>query len=82
MSATQAIASNRIIDAMGPMINDEHQFNTVINYILHLREQSAPCQFSENDIYQFAEKAESECNQGVGMVSHQEFMQEIATWRV
>lgn len=80
MSATQAIASSRFIDAMGPMINDEPKFTAVINYILTLREQSAPCQFSEAAICQFAEKAENESNLGLGMMSHQDFLKEIATW--
>lgn len=64
------------------MINDSNQMNTVINYILSLREQTAPCQFSEKEICQFAEEAENECLVGKGMMSHQDFMKEIATWHV
>ena len=81
MSAEQAIASSRILTAMGPMIKDEQKMNTVLNYIISLRADNAPCQFSEQEIVAFADKAEQEYAAGVGMMSHSDFMQEVATWQ-
>lgn len=40
-----------------------------------------PCQFSEQEIVAFADKAEQEYEAGVGMMSHSDFMQEVATWQ-
>lgn len=81
MSAAQAIASERFLAAMGPMIKDEQKMNTVLNYIISLRADNAPCQFSEQEIVAFADKAEQEYAAGVGMMSHSDFMQEVATWQ-
>ena len=81
MSAEQAIASSRFLTAMGPMIKDEQKMNTVLNYIISLRADNAPCQFSEQEIVAFADKAEQEYVTGVGMMSHSDFMQEVATWQ-
>lgn len=81
MSAAQAIASSRFLMAMGPMIEDEQKMNTVLNYIISLRADNAPCQFSEQEIVAFADKAEQEYAAGVGMMSHSDFMQEVATWQ-
>ncbi|MBO6306310.1 MAG: hypothetical protein J6M55_02260 [Paludibacteraceae bacterium] len=66
---------------MGPMIKDEQKMNTVLNYIISLRADNAPCQFSEQEIVAFADKAEQEYAAGVGMMSHSDFMQEVATWQ-
>ena len=60
MSAAQAIASSRFLTAMGPMIKDEQKMNTVLSYIISLRADNAPCQFSEQEIVAFADKAEQE----------------------
>ena len=79
MSAAQAIASSRFLAAMGPMIKDEQKMNTVLNYIISLRADNAPCQFTEQEIVAFADKAEQEYAAGVGMMSHSDFMQEVAT---
>ena len=81
MSAAQAIASSRFLTAMGPMIKDEQKMNTVLSYIISLRADNAPCQFSEQEIIAFADKAEQEYVTGVGMMSHSDFMQEVATWQ-
>ncbi len=81
MSAAQAIASERFLAAMGPMIEDEQKMNTVLNYIISLRADNAPCQFSEQEIVAFADKAEQEYAAGMGMMSHSDFMQEVATWQ-
>ena len=81
MSAAQAIASSRFLTAMGPMIEDEQKMNTVMNYIISLRADNAPCQFTEQEIVAFADKAEQEYAAGVGMMSHSDFMQEVATWQ-
>jgi hypothetical protein len=66
---------------MGPMIEDEQKMNTVLSYIISLRADNAPCQFSEQEIVAFADKAEQEYVTGVGMMSHSDFMQEVATWQ-
>jgi hypothetical protein len=81
MSVAQAIASSRFLTAMGPMIKDEQKMNTVLSYIISLRADNAPCQFSEQEIVAFADKAEQEYVTGVGMMSHSDFMQEVATWQ-
>ncbi len=81
MSAAQAIASSRFLNAMGPMIEDEQKMNRVLNYIVSLREDGAPCQFSTEEIIAFANKAEREYAEGLGMMSHSDFMQEVATWQ-
>lgn len=81
MSSAQAIASSRFLTAMGPMIKDEKKMNTVLNYIISLRADDAPCQFSEQEVLAFADKAEYEYAAGTGMMSHSDFMQEVATWQ-
>ena len=81
MSEAQSIASSRFLTAMGPMIEDEQKMNTVLNYIISLRADNAPCQFTEQEIVAFADKAEQEYAAGVGMMSHSDFMQEVATWQ-
>ena len=81
MSVAQAIASSRFLTAMGPMIKDEQKMNTVLNYIISLREDEAPCQFTDQEIMFFADKAEQEYVAGTGMMSHSDFMQEVATWQ-
>ena len=75
MSAAQAIASSRFLTAMGPMIEDEKKMNSVLSYIISLRADNTPCQFSEQEIVAFADKAEQEYAEGVGMTSHSDFMQ-------
>lgn len=37
----------------------------------------APCQYSAQQVREFAAKAESESQMGVGMMSHQDFKQEM-----
>ena len=81
MSAAQAIASSKFLTAMGPMIEDEDKMSSVLNYITSLRTNDIPCQFTEQEIVAFADKAEQEYKSGVGMMSHSDFMQEVATWR-
>ncbi len=49
--------------------------------IISLRADEAPCNFTEQEIVAFAEKAEQEYTAGVGMMSHEDFMQEVATWQ-
>ena len=81
MSSAQAIASSRFLSAMGPMIEDEKKMNTVLSYIVSLRAEDTPCQFAEQEIVSFADKAEQEYEAGIGMMSHSAFMQEVATWQ-
>lgn len=81
MSVTQALASSRFLNAMGPMIKDEEKMANVLSYILSLRTEDVPCQFSDEEIVSFADKAENECATGKGMMSHSDFMQEVATWQ-
>ena len=81
MSAEQAIASSRFLTAMGPMIKDETKMRNVLRYIISLRADGAPCNFTEQEIIGFADKAEQEYAEGVGMMDHSEFMQEVATWQ-
>jgi hypothetical protein len=81
MSAVEAIASSRFLTAMGPMIKDEKKMNSVLSYIIALRADKAPCQFTEQEIVAFADKAEKEYAAGAGMMSHADFMQEVATWQ-
>lgn len=81
MSAAQALASNRFLHAMGPMIMDEAKMLNVLSYISALRASDEPCGFSEAEISSFAEKAENEYAAGKGMMSHSDFMQEVATWQ-
>lgn len=49
--------------------------------IISLRADDAPCQFSEQEVLAFADKAEHEYAAGTGMMSHSDFMQEVATWQ-
>ena len=81
MSAAQAIASSRFLTAMGPMVMDEKKMNIVLNYIISLRTNDIPCQFTEQEIVALADKAEQEYATGVGMKNHSDFMQEVATWQ-
>ena len=81
MSAAQAIASDQFLTAMGPMIEDEKKMNTVLSYIISLRTDGSPCQFTQQDIVALADKAEREYADGSGMMSHSDFMQEVATWQ-
>ncbi len=81
MSAVEAIASSRFLNAMGPMIKDEKKMTNVLRYIISLRTDDAPCQFSDREIMAFADKAEQEYATGIGMMSHSDFMQEVATWQ-
>ena len=81
MSAVEAIASSRFLNAMGPMIKDEKKMTNVLRYIISLRTNEAPCRFSDEEIISFADKAEQEYAKGTGMMSHSDFMQEVATWQ-
>ena len=53
MSAAQAIASNRFLKAMGPMIEDEQKMNEVLEYIESIKirplrhEAMRPCSLDE-----------------------------------
>ena len=80
MSAAQALASSRFLNAMGPMIMDEKKMVNVLSYIIALRASDEPCRFTEEDIVAFADKAERDYIAGKGMMSHSDFMQEVATW--
>ena len=80
MSTMQAIASSRFLTAMGPMISDESKMSKVLSYIVSLRANDVPCQFSESEIVAFADKAEQEYATGTGMMTHDDFLREVATW--
>ncbi len=81
MSTPQAVASSRFLTAMGPMINDESKMAVVINYINAMRHNEAPCRFTETEIRSLADKAEHEYATGSGMVCHEDWLNEIATWQ-
>lgn len=82
MSALQLQETgHRFVHAMGPMIDDENMMSAVFAYIAALRSNHAPCQYSAQQVREFAAKAESESQMGVGMMSHQDFKQEVASWR-
>ena len=80
MSVVQSIASSRFIQAMGPMIEDEQKFTAVLHYISMLREQSSPCQFSDEQIMDFADQAEKEESEQINMMSHEDVLRSVATW--
>ena len=80
MSAAQALASSRFLTAMGSMVEDEAKMSNVIRYIISLRNNDVPCQFTDEEIIAFADKAEQEYATGKGMMSHSDFMQEVAVW--
>lgn len=71
----------RFVHAMGPMLDDENMMSAVFAYIAALRSNNAPCQYSAQQVREFASKAESELQDGVGMMSHQDFKQEVTSWR-
>lgn len=82
MSALQLQETgHRFVHAMGPMIDDENMMSAVFAYIAALRSNHAPCQYSAQQVREFAAKAESESQMGTGMMSHQDFKQEVASWR-
>lgn len=82
MSALQLQETGRrFVHAMGPMVEDENMMSAVFAYIAALRTNNAPCQYSAQQVRAFAAKAEDECQQGIGMMDHQNFKQEIASWR-
>ena len=60
MSAAQALASSRFLTAMGSMVEDEAKMSNVIRYIISLRNNDIPCQFTDEEIVAFADKAEQE----------------------
>ena len=63
MSAAQALASSRFLNAMGPMIMDENKMANVLKYIITLRVSDEPCRFTEEEIVEdpVAEPAEEAC---------------------
>ena len=48
--------------------------------ITSLHNNGAPCQFTNEEIVSFADKAEHEYATGTGMMSHSDFMWEVAVW--
>lgn len=78
MSAAQAMASERFITAMGPMIANEKKMERVIRFISLIRED-APCRFSEEEVRCMGLQALERAQQGQG-VSHVEAKQMAAQW--
>ncbi|MBO4454159.1 MAG: hypothetical protein J5761_03800 [Paludibacteraceae bacterium] len=52
MSAAQAIASNRFITAMGPMIEDEKMLNDVLGYIEYIKLKPLYPQITQEELDQ------------------------------
>lgn len=48
--------------------------NKVLRYIISLRADGAPCNFTEQEIIGFADKAEQEYAAGTGMMDHSELL--------
>lgn len=78
MSAAQAIASERFITAMGPMVANEEKMERVIRFISLIRDD-APCRFSEEEIRSMGLQAKERAQQGVG-ISHIEAKQMATQW--
>ncbi len=79
MSATQLQASERFIDAMGPMITDAKAMNQVITYISLLRHQAEPCQHTTDEMREMLAASISDVRAGRG-TTHAELKKEIAQW--
>ena len=80
MSTAQAMVSDRLVYAMGAMVEDERKVSAVIRYIHLLRDQQAPCQFTEEEMCEALAQATVEARAGKGM-THEDFKQEMALWR-
>ena len=50
MSAAQAIASNRFLTAMGPMIADEQKMNEIMAYIEYIKLRSVHPQITMDEL--------------------------------
>lgn len=79
MSALQLQTSSRIIDAMGAMINDAPKVDQVINYIIKLRNEVEPCQFSVDEMRQILAEGTAASRRGEGK-SHAQFAKEVESW--
>lgn len=78
MSAAQALASERFITVMGPMVANEEKMARVIRFINLIRED-APCRFSEEEVRSMGLLAVDRAQQGLG-VSHVEAKKMAAQW--
>jgi len=79
MSTAQAKVSERILYAMGSMVEDERKVTAIIRYINSLHDEQPPCQFTEEEMQGILSQATAEARQGAG-ISHEDFKREVATW--
>ena len=79
MSTVQAMVSDRLLYAMGSMVEDERKVSAVIRYINALRDEQAPCQFSENEMREILAQATLDVRAGKGTL-HDDFKREMASW--
>ncbi len=78
MSTVQVIASERFINAMGPMIMSEEKMTRVLHFI-HTMRTEEPCRYSEAEARALGTQAIDHAKQGLG-VSHAEAKQIAAQW--
>lgn len=79
MSTTQARVSDRILYALGTMVEDERKVDAVIRYIYTLREDQVPCRFSDDEMRMLLAQGAEETRLGQG-TTHEDFKQEMASW--
>jgi len=79
MSALQLQTSSRIVEAMGSMIYDAPMVNQVINYIITLRNEVEPCQFSVGEMRQILADGTAAARRGEGK-PHAQFAKEVESW--
>lgn len=78
MSAAQAIASKKFLEAMGPMVTNEKKMQRVLQFI-YLLQDDAPCRFSEEEVIAMGHQAVERAKQGIG-VPHDEAKKIAAQW--
>lgn len=78
MSAAQAIASKKFLEAMGPMVTNEKKMQRVLQFI-YLLQDDAPCRFSEEEVKAMGHQAVERAKQGIG-IPHGEAKKMAAQW--
>jgi len=78
MSTVQVIASERFINAMGPMIMSEEKMTRVLRFISTMRSEE-PCRYSDAEVRALGIQAIDHAKQGLG-ISHTEAKQIAAQW--
>lgn len=79
MSTAQAMVGDRLLYAMGPMVEDEQKVSAIIRYITSLREEQAPCQFSTQEMSDILAQSTAEMRAGKSTL-HDDFKREVASW--